>query len=207
MSSEMDSFQSGDAVVQTLTSFQEKCALCGNIFPQDEMVRFGRKWVCAICKPSYVQMVQEGLSVSEAMRYGGFWIRFGARVIDTIILQAANYMLFFAVTLVFVIDTASTNPTRFAMTTLIESFIGIMLGISYEVWFLGKYGATPGKMACRLSVVRPDGEKISYMRALGRYFATMLSAVILGIGYIMAAFDSEKRALHDRICDTRVIRK
>jgi uncharacterized RDD family membrane protein YckC len=35
----------------------------------------------------------------------------------------------------------------------------------------------------------------------------MLSAILLGIGYLMIAFDDEKRALHDRICDTRVIKK
>ncbi|HET6371045.1 MAG TPA: RDD family protein, partial [Nitrospiria bacterium] len=43
--------------------------------------------------------------------------------------------------------------------------------------------------------------------ACGRYFAEILSGIILCIGYIMAAFDDEKRALHDRICGTRVIKK
>ena len=39
-------------------------------------------------------------------------------------------------------------------------------------------------------------------------FAEMLSSLTLGIGYIMVAFDDEKRGLHDRdICDTRVVRK
>jgi uncharacterized RDD family membrane protein YckC len=40
---------------------------------------------------------------------------------------------------------------------------------------------------------------------VGRYFAQWISAIILAIGYIMAAFDDQKRALHDRICETRVI--
>jgi len=47
---------------------------------------------------------------------------------------------------------------------------------------------------------------VSYGRAAGRYFAKMLSGIIMGIGYIMAGFDSQKRALHDMICDTRVIK-
>jgi uncharacterized RDD family membrane protein YckC len=55
--------------------------------------------------------------------------------------------------------------------------------------------------------VRPDGEKISYARACGRGFAELVSSIILGIGYLMVVFDEEKRALHDRICDTRVVRK
>jgi uncharacterized RDD family membrane protein YckC len=61
-------------------------------------------------------------------------------------------------------------------------------------------------MVCGLKVVRSGGEKVSYGRAFGRYWATFVSGMILAIGYIMAAFDSQKRALHDRICDTRVIR-
>jgi uncharacterized RDD family membrane protein YckC len=43
-------------------------------------------------------------------------------------------------------------------------------------------------------------------RAVGRYFAKIVSGIILMIGYIMAGFDSEKRALHDMMCDTRVIK-
>ena len=54
---------------------------------------------------------------------------------------------------------------------------------------------------------KAENGDLYYARALGRYFAKILSAAICGIGYIMAAFDEEKRALHDRICNTRVITK
>jgi uncharacterized RDD family membrane protein YckC len=62
-------------------------------------------------------------------------------------------------------------------------------------------------MACKIRVVTADGGKVSYMRALGRYFAKILSSMICLAGYIMAFFDDEKRGLHDRICNTRVILK
>jgi uncharacterized RDD family membrane protein YckC len=61
-------------------------------------------------------------------------------------------------------------------------------------------------MALGLKVVRPDGGPITAGRAAGRYFAKMISGMILMIGYIIAGFDSQKRALHDMICDTRVIK-
>ncbi len=77
----------------------------------------------------------------------------------------------------------------------------------YDTWFVGKYGATPGKMACKLKIVVADGGRVSYSRALGRHFGKWLSSIILGIGFIMAVFDDERRTLHDRICETRVIRK
>jgi uncharacterized RDD family membrane protein YckC len=78
--------------------------------------------------------------------------------------------------------------------------------IGYEVFFVRKYDATPGKMAMGLKILRPDGSKLSVGRIIGRYFASIISALILLIGYIMAAFDEEKRALHDRLADTRVIK-
>jgi len=50
-------------------------------------------------------------------------------------------------------------------------------------------------------------EPITYGRATGRCFAEILSGMICYIGYLMAAFDEEKRALHDRICNTRVVKR
>jgi hypothetical protein len=46
----------------------------------------------------------------------------------------------------------------------------------YETVFIGRYGATPGKMACKLLVVTADGGKVGYGRAAGRYLAKQLSA-------------------------------
>jgi uncharacterized RDD family membrane protein YckC len=86
------------------------------------------------------------------------------------------------------------------------SMVQLVFGAAYVTFFLGKYGATPGKMALGLKVVRSDGSELTYARAFGRYLAEYLSAFTLMIGYIIAAFDREKRALHDHICDTRVIR-
>jgi len=83
--------------------------------------------------------------------------------------------------------------------------IQIAISIAYEVYFLTTRGATIGKMALGLRVVRADGGPISMGLAVGRFFAMILSSFIFMIGYIMAAFDLEKRALHDRLCDTRVI--
>ena len=69
-------------------------------------------------------------------------------------------------------------------------------------------GATLGMKACGIVVVNADGTgPISLLKAIGRYFASMLSSLILGIGYLMIAFDSEKRALHDYICSTRGVYK
>jgi uncharacterized RDD family membrane protein YckC len=87
----------------------------------------------------------------------------------------------------------------------ISRLVWLAVSTFYDVYFLSKHGATPGKMAMGLKVIRTDGGAISPMLGLARHFAEWVSAVIFMIGYIMAGFDPEKRALHDRICETRVI--
>jgi uncharacterized RDD family membrane protein YckC len=67
-------------------------------------------------------------------------------------------------------------------------------------------GATVGKMAMGLRVVTNDGQRLSFPNATGRYFAKIVSAVILCIGFIMIAFTDRKRGLHDMIASTLVIR-
>jgi len=102
----------------------------------------------------------------------------------------------------------STKDTSLVfIIPVVMQLFNIVIAAAYTTWFLGKFSATPGKMACKLKVVQPDASMLSYPRALGRYFAEWISGMILMIGYIMAAFDDQKRSLHDRICETRVIRK
>jgi uncharacterized RDD family membrane protein YckC len=60
-------------------------------------------------------------------------------------------------------------------------------------------------MLMKIKVVTADGIPMSYGRSTGRYFAKILSGLIIYIGYLMAFWDEEKRALHDRICKTRVV--
>lgn len=66
--------------------------------------------------------------------------------------------------------------------------------------------ATPGKRALGLIVTDYNGQRITYLRAFGRYWANLLSTLILLIGYIMVAFTERKQGLHDIICSTLVVR-
>jgi uncharacterized RDD family membrane protein YckC len=184
-------------------SRQAQCNECGNSFSQDDMIRFGDSWICATCKPLFVQKIKEGLAVAGTMDYAGFWIRFGAKFIDWIIIGIVTSAIviplgYFSFT--------TANSSSSVITTVLLQLLNYAIPASYVTFFLGKYGATPGKMACKLKVVTAGNDRVSYPRAFGRYFAEILSGLILGIGYFMAAFDDQKRTLHDRICDTRVIR-
>ncbi len=185
------------------------CVECGRSFPQDEMVPYEDHLVCAACKDVFFQRVREGGGLRGAFRYAGFWVRVGARIVDGFIINIATLAISFVVGFVgALINSAAGGGDGFeAIAGILGGLIGIILPIVYEIVFVGKYGATPGKMSLGIKVVRSDGSPVSYGRATGRMFSTWLSYIIFLIGFIMAAFDDEKRTLHDRICDTRVIYK
>ncbi len=92
-----------------------------------------------------------------------------------------------------------------AMLTL--TLVSMLVAFLYEVIMIRYYGATVGKMAIGVKVIRTDGSDVGWGVSIGRYFMKIVSGMILAIGYIMAGFDDEKRALHDRVCDTRVVYK
>ena len=75
----------------------------------------------------------------------------------------------------------------------------------YFVLLTALTGSTLGKKAMGLTVVTREGERPPFLTVLWREtFARYLSS-ILCIGYLLCLLDPENGALHDRICDTRVV--
>jgi len=189
------------------------CGECGGSYAVQDLAKFGNSYICANCKPAYVQRMREGGQPMGAtlagVRYGGFWMRALALFIDSLLMGVVIVPIFIAVgfgTGMFR-QMSPENPPNIAGILLLEVFMFAFVLI-YQVYFLTKKGATPGKMAVGLKVINAaDGQNVSVGKAVGRYFAYLLSGMILYIGYIIAAFDSQKRALHDYICDTRVVYK
>jgi uncharacterized RDD family membrane protein YckC len=192
-----------------IQSSEAVCAECGKVFPADEMIRHGNARICASCKPIFMQKLAEGAPVLAAgeLNYAGILTRFAAVFLDGLIVSVVNILVGF----LFGMNLAQSVGTKpQALTALPIVFLAVKLAVAmaYEVILIGKYGATLGKMACKIKVVTADGGKVSYARSLGRYFAKMLSAFTCLIGYIIAIFDKpQRRALHDHICNTRVIQK
>jgi uncharacterized RDD family membrane protein YckC len=175
--------------------------------------------------PPYGQPYGAAPGAAQAMmmgtrRYAGFWIRFVARLIDGLLVGIVSSVILLPLAALFGLGGAAglsglvnRDDTTAALAVLpavfafigVTSIIRLVLFVGYEVYFLTTRGATPGKMALGLKVIRADGSPLSAGLATGRYFAMMLSAMIFFIGYIMAGFDPEKRALHDRLCETRVV--
>jgi uncharacterized RDD family membrane protein YckC len=194
------------------------CSQCGQPSPLDQLARFGDTLVCPNCKNTYIQKLREGVApFRPAFVYAGFWIRFVAALIDGIILGVASsavqllllgssYRPFANMREPMPPDQAVAVFVAAMGTLALSMLVGVAIGASYEGFFVSRVGATPGKMVLSLKVVRPNGGPVSLGRAFARYFAKWLSSITLCIGYIIAGFDAEKRAMHDMIVDTRVVK-
>jgi uncharacterized RDD family membrane protein YckC len=140
-------------------------------------------------------------AAGTAMPYAGFWVRVAAAIFDGLIMTPVFILTFIAFFAAFP-DFLSTDDAKGDNWHVLFQVALVLIGAFYETIFVGAWGATPGKMICNLRVVRADGSRVSYLRAFCRYFAKRLN---FGIGYVIVAFDSEKRGLHDYLCSTRVI--
>jgi uncharacterized RDD family membrane protein YckC len=196
-----------------------QCHECNRKVDKEPAVRYRALYICPRCKIEYFQKVREGLASEETAQYGGFWMRFCARLLDGLILTAVTIPLSL-VNQVIIFRFYPMGPgarlAEFENTANLGAFltiqaafilVGLLLAFAYEVYFVGRFGGTPGKLLFRMRIVRSDFSRVTYGRAAIRFFGKMLSDLTMYIGYIMAGFDPQRRALHDYVADTRVIKR
>ena len=228
-----------------------QCSQCYRQGSSDDMVQYQGHWVCAECKSTFYQRVREGgVVIPESgqdgpLRFAGFWIRVGSGILDSLILL----VLFSVIGMITAFLQASSRmdleTVMFMQFALL--ILQVTIFLAYVTVFLGKFGATPGKMACGLKVRTSDGQPITMARAFGRGWAVILSSfisyvVILIIIFVaallfgatagpssrdsivglvviagflgslvslfpfyMAGMTKQKCALHDFVCNTRVV--
>ena len=130
-------------------------------------------------------------------RPAGFWIRLVSCLIDTAwitLLLAAASMPF-------------GGPLS-ANGQLVVSALGLLLGIVVPVLGWAAIGATPGKLLTGLRVIGGGRRRgVGLGRALMRMCGMCVSAALLGLGFLMVAFTRDKRALHDHLAGTAVMRR
>ena len=153
------------------------------------------------------------------MTYAGFWKRFLAWIIDSIILSVATVFLIvpaLALVGIGVFTTATSDEPSTGIGFLIAAlgaYFMAVLAAAIGGWLYfalmesSERGATVGKMALGIRVTDLAGNKISFGKATGRYFGKIISGLILYIGFIMAGFTEKKQALHDMMAGCLVINK
>jgi uncharacterized RDD family membrane protein YckC len=147
--------------------------------------------------------------------YAGFWKRLFAHILDVIVLYFLFILLGF-LTVVFEMLTQHLllfSHTRSAVLWyqgffIIKLIFFLSIGwLYYAILESSKLQGTFGKKALGIIVVDEQFRRISFGRAVGRFCSKIVSLLTLGIGFIMAAFTKNKRALHDIIATTYVVDK
>ncbi len=152
--------------------------------------------------------------------HAGFWKRVAAYILDAIVLYIPQMLIEKA----FGGDAAKEalkqasldavgNPDammaanmHYYSTMWPAMLLIVVMGVLYfTLCESSAWQGTLGKLALGIRVTDRQGKRISFPRALGRYFAKFLSAIILGIGFLMVAWTQRKQGLHDIICDTLVL--
>lgn len=187
------------------------CVECGGLQPHAGALKQGEGWICAACKPAHVQRAKTPAAKVAApgvVEFAGIGVRAVAKLIDTLILVLpAALVASFVVA--FVLPASLRNRAGgtillFAIGTVI---LMAVIMVIYQIWCLPKYGATPGKRIMGLRVVIAGGAPVSWGRSAARFAGECINALIpFCIGYIIAAFDPERRTVHDHIAGTRVIK-
>lgn len=186
------------------------CAECGSPKPVAETIQYGSSTVCAQCKPILLQRLREGGTIRygsmEGATYGGFWIRAVALLLDQLIIGLPLVGMVIAVSMMMGVafeESLASNWMNYGLAIPITAF---------EAFMLIHYGATPGKLILKLRVTNFDGSKLGTGQAIIRCVWSTFITLIPVIGFLLyiiecsfAASDPEKRALHDRMFQTRVI--
>jgi uncharacterized RDD family membrane protein YckC len=153
------------------------------------------------------QVIEEkivpNISIAQA-KYASFGSRLCAFAIDSVVIQLLFVMLSPLHAHFGVISEITPQTT---MQELMPTMFFVFLMIfCYDSFFVKNFSGTPGKIALRLAVVRHNGKAMTWNCAFLRAFIGFFSTSLFGAGCLLAAFDIEKRALHDFIADTRVLR-
>lgn len=139
--------------------------------------------------------------------YAGFGPRLVAFGIDCCLVGIVQMILYLLIGDVTIAIEETQSGMVLVLCRFIEDFIMYIPHAVYFVSFTYFTGMTVGKRAMNLRVVNKDGSSklsllnVTYRETVGRFLCKMS----IGIGYLIAGFDPEKRGLHDILCDTQVI--
>lgn len=127
------------------------------------------------------------------VQFAGFWRRVLASLIDGILLSLVTG------TFTWTVDFGDFK-IGYGLGIIVQWLYYALMESSYRQ-------ATLGKMAIGLVVTDEQYRRINFGQATGRFFGKFLSAIILGIGFMMAGFTQKKQALHDVLANTLVVQK
>ena len=143
----------------------------------------------------------------EEVTYAGFWVRLMAYAIDNIIVFTVLLVVRLLLSGLMTVLSGTVLGGNVLFQYSIKDVILYIFQVMYFILFIYCTGTTPGKRLLNLRVVSAQENasltllNVIYRETVGRF----LCSISIGIGYMIAGFDRQKRGLHDILCDTRVI--
>lgn len=184
------------------------CSKCGTQNPDEANF-------CVKCGAPLNASAAQAVAAIPTIHYAGFWRRWVAYVIDSLILTIPNGLFASIIGLrVLSLFRWVDGVPEFdfgAIGAIISTAIWVAVIafltrlFYYSLFESSKYRATPGKMALGIVVTDMNGGQISLTRAIGRNLGKIISSLILSIGYIMAGITPKKQALHDMMAECLVV--
>jgi uncharacterized RDD family membrane protein YckC len=150
------------------------------------------------------------------IRYGGFWRRSFAFLIDQVILYFVSLILFLIGLLALglkgdVLSRALASPEDMThgmgLFGLLYLAASLLAGMTYFTWFHGVGGRTPGKMLLGLRVIQASGDPMTPGVAFLRWVGYLISGPVFCLGFLWIAFDGRKQGWHDKVAATLVVRE
>lgn len=139
------------------------------------------------------------------MSYASFWKRTAAYLVDSLIFGVLFWVFLFIAAVIWGIARGGAETSPLAMLLLIWVF-EIVCFFLYYVWpESSSWQATIGKKIFGLKVTDSEGNRISFLRAFGRYFGMFISWMIFGIGILMCLWTEKKQCLHDQMAGCLVL--
>lgn len=161
-----------------------------------------------VASPSIASQQYRGIDRDDIV-YAGFVRRLAALFVDGLILIvplfAISFLLGIVIGIVFKDADSKTLQTIGACTGFLAAVVIKLVYFAFQE--SSRHQATFGKRALGIKVTDESGQRLSFGRAVGRYFASALSYLTLYVGFLMAGFTERKRALHDMVASTLVVDK
>ena len=177
------------------------CSRCGGPFCNDCLVTINNRLYCGTCKAEQLLDVRSGVD-RTALNLAGIGKRFGAILIDGLIINLPMYFIIFPVIFKSIQQGGGQPPLWINFISIPFMFVNLI----YQALMLQmKNGQTLGKMALKVRVVRADGSPITTGQAWGRAAMRLVLGCLWIVDYIPAFFTDQKTTLHDMAAGTRVV--
>ncbi len=136
-------------------------------------------------------------------KHAGFWVRFLAYIIDSLIV---GFVMGILLTIMGVTVTTVNAHGMTQVTDIANAYITVVGWLYWSITQSSSWQATIGKKVMGLKLVNEDGTRVSFLKALGRStVGYLISAIVLCIGFISIGVTEKKVGFHDMIFKTYVV--